>query len=232
MELPSATQLNTTDLVNYYPFDQNDISGSTIKNNSNGTYDLTLNNGASIITYDKKIGSGCLFFNQSITSQYAVLDQNSLIITNKGLSIALWMKFSNDRTVFNFGNGYRSDNIIFNSCKHNNEDWNHFIVYQGGSRCSKDTVQNFHDNNWYHIVWTMTPSTSSTSTWNIYINGNLKSTHTNCFYPSIITRTKNYFGYDAEMYHQHYASGSIDDFRIYNRILSLADVRQLVINKI
>jgi hypothetical protein len=78
---------------------------------------------------------------------------------------------------------------------------------------------------------TYAPVTYSGSTWNIYINGTLKSTHTNCYYPCLLTRTKNYLGYDAEMYHQHYASGSIDDFRIYNRILSLADVRQLVFSK-
>jgi hypothetical protein len=83
---------------------------------------------------------------------------------------------------------------------------------------------NYNDNVWRHVVWTLTyVSSGTTSTWKIYVNGILKST-TSGYYPlTSVTRSNCYIGRSAWNSDGYY-NGYIDDFRIYNRVLTAADV--------
>lgn len=63
----------------------------------------------------------------------------------------------------------------------------------------------------------------ATNTWNIYINGILKTTVTAKYYPSTsVTRTSSYIG--RSNWGDPYYNGVIDDFRIYNTVLTAQQV--------
>ena len=73
---------------------------------------------------------------------------------------------------------------------------------------------------WHHVCWTLNPNT----TWNFYIDGSLNKTETGV-YPEAVARSLNYIG--RQKFDGAYFNGNIDDFMVYNRILSLTEIQQL-----
>jgi hypothetical protein len=211
---------------NYWTFDPSMVSGVNLYNSTQIVYDLSMVNGASITTTNQKIGTGALSLTAA-SSQYVKL--NSFTTQMNGLSIAFWFKSNNTNSwcrLMDFGNGSPNNNI-------------HIVPNGGGSNylyfTVADTVEHVtsttipgNDNTWRHIVWTLAPPTNpgnlQTSTWLIYVNGILNNTFTNTYYPAPVTRTGNYIGNSNPGWGNNCFNGQIDDFRIYNRVLSSTDV--------
>jgi hypothetical protein len=84
---------------------------------------------------------------------------------------------------------------------------------------SKATTINFVANQWYHVVATRTNGTMK-----IYLNaikeGETSSTNSQYFYPDL------YLG-GHSTFNRWYFNGALDDFRIYNRGLSEAEIQAI-----
>ena len=82
---------------------------------------------------------------------------------------------------------------------------------------------NYYDGNWRHYVWTI----SSTGIWNIYIN-NIKILDNGLRIP-IPTMSGNILNYLGKSLYDYdgYYDGNIDDFRIYNFVLSSTQITEL-----
>jgi len=215
--------MESNGLTNYYSFD----SGITVANyaSGNAVSDITLYGGAVISSSVFKVGSGSLYLNAA-NSQYAQIASSALTITTNGVSFACWFNFNSSNgywaRLFDFGSGPENSNILyapFNSVLSVN---NNITVFQ-------PTVgYNYTDNNWHHFCWTIayTSLTTDTNTWKLYIDGVVVYTTAVGNYPNITTRTNNYIG--KSNWDDPYATGYVDDFRIYNRVVSSSEVLSLI----
>ena len=80
------------------------------------------------------------------------------------------------------------------------------------------------------LTWTLTYDTGTSSIWKTYIDGILVLT-TSGYYPSTsITLTKNYIG-KSNWGSDPYYNGTVDDFRVYNRVITASEVLILYDNK-
>jgi hypothetical protein len=229
----SGNLISNSNLAYYYPFDVADVSGTTLGNWGTGyrVFDTTLYNGASISNVDYKVDGSSLYLS-SASSQY-VQAPNYTPGTN-GLTFSCWYKSNgsgNWARIFDFGNGASSDNILLST---NGQGLNQlaFSSFSGATeRNFYLTDMNYNDNVWRHITWTLTYAApgSVTSTWNIYINGVFKTTTTNCYPNPNVTRTNAYIGRSNWSVDAYY-NGYIDDFRIYNRVLSASEAASLYSN--
>lgn len=154
------------------------------------------------------------------SSQY--IDIDDFTSSTSGITIACWFKTSSGSwaRIFDFGNGSASNNILFSP---NNGP----SVYRGTSQTTQPgSIGTYADNNWNHLVWTLSASSASTCTWNIYINGSNKYTNSSAGYPSAVSRANNYIGY-SNWSADGYTTGYFDDFRYYSREISSSEVTQL-----
>ena len=198
-------------------------------NNANSLYNATLYNGANISTTSFKLGSSSLSLT-SASSQYASLPP--YVPTANGLTFAFWYKSNGSPTwarVFDFGNGAANNNIFVAS---NGDGLNKFAIsvfYGSTENKIYLTDINYNDNVWRHMVWTLTYATpnSYTSTWNLYINGVNKYNGSTNLYPSVSVTLSNCYLGRSNWANDGYYNGNIDEFRIYDSVLSDTDVTAL-----
>lgn len=235
----SSTEINK-DMSIYLPFDKTDIKDTTIANkyDGNNNYTVKMVGTPTIITTDSKVGSSCLSLNGS---SYLTLDNFS--VTTQGFSTSFWTKntISDEirktfswpgwMRVFCFGNGAGNDNILFaveNGPSVQNLIDGKVVWYQPrDSEKILDGPWKMNDGKWNHMVWTCTyaPPSSYTSTWQLYLNNKLVYTTYKGLYPTTTTnRTKNYIGYSNWGTVDPMYTGLIDDFRTYNKVLTVEDV--------
>ena len=218
---PNTTpDISSTSLDYWFKFNSGDINSSNrVYNYATSSYSATVYNSASIDTTTYKTGSGSLYLNGS--SQYVDIDD--FATSTGGITIACWFKTSNGgwKRIFDFGKGQINENILFSP---NNGP----SVYRGTSQITQPgSIGSYADGNWNHLVWTLSASSGSTCTWNIYINGSNKYTNSSAGYPSSgINRTNNYIGY-SNWSADGYTTGYFDDFRIYSREISSSEALQL-----
>ena len=222
---------NNAFLSVYFPFEQVDVSGTTLTNKANSSYNATLYNGATISTTSFKLGSSSLSLTASL-SQYAQL--SNFTPTANGLTFSFWYKSNGNATwarIFDFGNGTPSDNIII-SPTGDGANGLTFVTFNGTTSYSYSLTDiNYNNNTWIHIVWTLSYATpgNNTSTWNIYVNGVNKYSSSVYAYPLLVTRTNNYIGKSAWTADAYY-NGNIDEFRIHDTVLSATDATALYNN--
>lgn len=76
------------------------------------------------------------------------------------------------------------------------------------------------DNSWRHYVWTISPS----GVYTYYVNNTaVYTTGSGLTYPSPVTRVTNYIG-NSLSNPRSYFNGGIDDFRMYNRVLTTTQI--------
>lgn len=146
----------------------------------------------------------------------------SPIIDTGGLTIAYWLRSNHNVSttkVFDFANTSNSNNmrtVIFNN-------YLRYVVVIGSSTSyfvdlSKNMVN---DNKWYHIAMTH----DYNSTLRIYIDSSLIGTFS-VSYPDVIDRQYCYLG-KSNIAGDGQFFGNIDDFRVYNSVLTQADITAL-----
>ena len=168
----------------------------------------------------------------SASSQYLLT--SSFTPTTAGLTFAFWYKSNASGSwarIFDFGNGAPSDNIL---CSPNANDG--VGVNRLGFSCYSGTTNsifylndiNYNDNTWRHVVWTLAyvAAGSLTSVWNIYVNGVYKTSTTNYYPNTAVSRTLTYIG-KSNWTVDGYYNGNIDDFRIYNSVLTASQVNTI-----
>jgi hypothetical protein len=192
-------------------------------------YHYTLYNGATVTSSTYKPYTPSITL-ASASSQY--LQTANFTPTTAGLSFAFWYKSNTSGSwarIFDFGNGAPSDNILCSPCAVSGIVGETNLL---GFACPSGTTGvnfyikdiNYNDNTWRHVVWTLVYAVagSFTSVWNIYINGVFKTTTTNYYPNPAVTRTISYIG--RSNWADAYYNGNIDDFRIYNGVLTAPQV--------
>lgn len=216
----------------YYPLQLDTVTTQTTIGYYTGqTYNVnggTLSTAGIISTADFQVGNSSLVLNNPNQN----IKINSFTNTENGLSIACWFR-SNGNSQYSriYDLGISSSNNCIVLCIDPTQTLN--ITYMATNYTFYYTIVDptiINNNIWYHVIWTM--SNTIPSTWNIYINGVLSTSATqlmsggtskNLPYPDIVERPSNYLGKsnntgDACFY------GAIDDFRIFNFVLSQSQV--------
>lgn len=83
------------------------------------------------------------------------------------------------------------------------------------------TSINLNNASWNHVTWTI----SNSGTYNLYINGNLTTTTNSNIVVRNVSRGNSYIG--KSNYYNTYFNGSIDDFRIYSKVLTQNEITDL-----
>ena len=180
------------------------------------------NQGATIDTVNKKVGTASAAFNgnNSGNEPYILVPSlpSSLNDVN-ALSFSFWFRSNGTATwgrIFDFGNGSSSDNII----TYINTSNLGCAVYDGTTIGDVNgLVLNVNDNVWRHCIWVIS-KISNNIKWEIYINGSLSVTKTTgIYFPRSVSRANNYIGLSNWIADPGY-NGNVDDFRIYKEALN------------
>jgi hypothetical protein len=203
-------------LLLYYPFLNSTVSGTAVANLASGfaSFDASLKNG-STVSRNQLILSSAM-------KQYMTVGR--FMSGSGGLTFTFWFRSNSNAhaaRVFDFSNGPSADNVL--------AAWVNtgmcFQVYLGSSYnvgYSTTIAGSFNDNVLRHFGWILDP----VGTWTIFINGVQVQKLSYMNYPNSISRSKNYFGRSPWTV-DPYSAGAIGDFRLYDRMLSVAEVSQI-----
>jgi len=220
----AATQDITTGLVGYWGFD--DASGTTAKDISNGGNNATLSGGP-LWTVGKV--SAALHFDGKGTT---VDTHKNVLNTSGSYSVATWVQLTNDS---NWATAVSQDGINtsgfylqYTSPSAGSDGGKFAFSLVNADSTSGNTVRATSSfgpitNVWYHLVGM---HDASANTIKLYVNGALTATTSvgaawNATGSTVIGRAK-WQGGPVDFW-----SGKIDDVRVYNRVLSDQDVRDL-----
>jgi hypothetical protein len=219
--------------------------GITSSNSNLTACSAIMVNGPTLVTSDFKYGNSSVSFaggSFGTNSQFVSLPQFNLIAST-GLTFVLWFKSNCSTlpaTLFEFGNGASSDNIIAQITSSGNLG---IVVYTGANYCSLGNVYGGCNNNtWTHFAWTIS---ADGLTWIIYINGNSVATITNSNkgsysyttsatavtinHPASLVRSTNNLA-KSSFSTNGFFKGSIDEFYMYNSTLSNSNIISLFNN--
>ena len=194
----------------------------------------TLNNGAKISTSKTQIIPYNSLYLDGTAIKWAQASLTANLITNAGVSFAFWFKPTGTQgtsaRIFDFANGSDSDNIYF--VRNSTNNYPTIGIFKGATNPTVVNLTNesdfFSNQVWKHAVWTMTYSAGSTSTWNVYINGKQYGSTTlttTGAYPNSLARTSCLIG--KSNWSDGLMNGQVADFRVYNSVLTQANVTAL-----
>ena len=215
-----AVDPGTDDLAAHYTFENNlkDVTGHGYDGSSPW-----------LLTYVEGPGD----YGQAVTlngeGDYVDLAVGSLVSTLKDCTIATFVNFANNgnawQRVFDFGNSNTTGYMLLCPCSKTNGPIWFAITTSDGSGESIVTTDSRLPTGWHHVAVTIA---SDSMTVRIYVDGELAAEGSTATLPvDLGTTSQNWLGrsqYETDAYFQ----GSLDDFRIYRRTLSGAEIRYLV----
>ena len=223
-----GSNLGTTDgLVLWYKFDNNfnDSSGNNYHLNNNGA---TINNTSNIR------GNGCAYF--SGTNQYCTLPSTINFGATDEMTFCCWFRFDSNGGERLFDLATSSSSSSYTNIPNNiyfARNGNSFLELSVFNGLTQDAIiiSTFRYSYFYHIaiVFKKTGTTGlANNTWNVYINGSLVYSSSSRRFPtSIPTGYTNSYFCKSNWTTQSNFSGYIDDFRYYNRELSLNEIKEI-----
>lgn len=199
----------------WYKFDTSTNLGLDVYGNHN------LTNNANSVGYDttfKTSGSGSGSFNNS----YLGKDTNFYSLDSKDFSISFWSyntltTQTNNRWFFDIGNAF---NVSYNSHIGLYRNSTGTLTFYGGNENLLYITTNFYLNTWIHIVITYQQSNKQVI---MYLNGSNVASRTNTYnfltdkYIRIGSINTGVLGFQ----------GYIDDFRIYDIVLTQSEISNL-----
>lgn len=207
----SAPDDPDTGLKAYYPFNGPDISGTTAYDRSGAGNNGTLTNGP--VAAIGKIGQGLNFDG---TDDY--VETASQIDVTGSKTVSFWMKAdtldANNRRIFYSSNGTANDYLIVLS-------WDGYVaavvdnVYSAIHRITSSPLST---GQWYHVAITKTTNQIG----EIYINGAAAGTVQSDY--TTDNETATYIGGHP---YQDGFDGTIDDVRVYGRVLTATEITAL-----
>jgi hypothetical protein len=207
------------------------INGTTLGNYASGnpTFDATLINNPSMDDAYYGVRDSTALYLQSALYQSVLLP--SFTTLNQGLSIAFWFRCSStcvpNAHLFDFGNGPNNDNIFFtpNPGLFQATIGSTYIPASSSLSSPSSCVSG---NKWCFLVITMSyaPPFYTNSKWVVYLNGSVTASSGANLYPTAITREVNYLGKSNWVGNPYY-NGYIGDFRVYQTVLTLAEIQSL-----
>jgi hypothetical protein len=215
----------------WYPMIYESINGTTLGNYASGnpTFDATLINNPSMDDAYYGLRDSTALYLQSALYQSVLLP--SFATLNQGLSIAFWFRCSStcvpNAHLFDFGNGPNNDNIFFtpNPGLFQATIGSTYIPASSSLSSPSSCVSG---NKWCFLVITMSyaPPFYTNSKWVVYLNGSVTASSGANLYPTAITREVNYLGKSNWVGNPYY-NGYIGDFRVYQTVLTLAEIQSL-----
>lgn len=215
------TVVNSSNLLRWYEFEGNGLDSSS----SNVGLTLT---GSNVSFVSGKYGKAASFSNPSLASGYANTYFSGTCTSNTPVSVACWFNYTVSATsgswtptVFTLGGSNIDSAITVNIA---NGNWLIASIYTGSAGLSNvvaSGVQSVSANTWYHVAMTYDGTTCTT-----YLNGASVGTPVGTVgaLSSNILRIGdggNTTGNSTAFV------GHIDDFRVYARTLTAADVMTL-----
>ena len=198
-------------LIHWWAFDET-IAG--IAEDSVGTADGILSNGASWMNGSVHLDGD---------NDYVYLP-DGFADSSSGFTISLWVYPTNSPDwwprFIEFGNGMYADNIIFGRYYDTNSVV--FQCYNGASTAGSVIAENAVQLDTWQLF---TVSLDAGGIANIYKNGALIQSGTTSP-AAAVTRTSNFIG-KSNWSNDSYYQGLIDDVRIFNTVLSLAEIQAL-----
>lgn len=203
----------------------------------------TLNNGAKIPVTSVTQLTNTIQTSQTIykldttggVAKYAKASLTADLIGTNGVSFAFWFKpigtQGSSARIFDFAVGQANENIYFT--RNGSTNYPSITIFKGTTAATSfglSTESDFFSNSvWKHVVWTMTYSAGTTSTWNVYINnvqyGGAPLTTTGN-YPNSLIRGNCFIG-KSNWAVDGRLNGQVADFRVYNRVLTQENVSAL-----
>jgi hypothetical protein len=222
---PISILNNDPTLFLYYTFGPNTINGTNVGNTINGSLinNAQIVNGAAISTTDFVVGTASMQF-VAASSQYIQI--NPFTTLNNGITFLFWCKVNNTGNwsrIFDFGNGANVQNILIGFP--NNQLWCG-IHNSSGATDTPLYTEIINDNVWRHFTWIINPD----GAYVIYVNGIFYKNIGIVRYPDNVVRNNNYLG-KSNWNQDVYLNGAIDDFRMYNRVLSAIEILTIFSNK-
>lgn len=235
MKASNYNIIDNSGLLLYYRFNSMDISGLNIFNYATGypVYDASLSTTGLVNSNDYVVDNSA--FNNTTSGNVKI--NNSILSagswpTTNGLSVAFWVKSNGtgiSGRILDLGNASTSPTNsllispnILDLC--NNSVLTYGII-KGGAVSNYYTNFAINNNIWHHACISLTYDTSVNSIHNVYIDGSLYYTGTGV-YPTTTTYTSCFIGKSNWTADPSF-NGSIDDFRLYNRVLSASEVFSL-----
>ncbi len=139
-------------------------------------------------------------------------------------TVTAWMNeqvYKNYSRLFDFGNGNSNDNVLGIASRGTTGYFQAEVYEYSTTGGTVYTSQSLPLNQWFFLTEVL-----QGNTFYIYINGVIWKTGTTSKLPRDIVRNYNYIGrsnWTADLYYQGY----IDDFRIYNRALTVQEIQDL-----
>ena len=214
-----------TGLKGYWSFNGQDVSDTTAYDRSGAGNTGTLTSGPTKTI--GKIGQALRF--DGADDYVNVTQTSGLPIYNSTQhSVAFWVKgASNIGNTTVFGEGSTSDgNPMFNiqtAVGGNNGKLDMFIRNNGGGAdlSHVQTTTTVFDNTWHHVVWTDNNGTAK-----VYVDGVLDATNFNYTRGTLTLNTTSIGAFRNSAVAVPFP-GSIDEVRVYNRVLSATEAAAL-----
>jgi hypothetical protein len=223
---------DTSSMEAWYKFDNNLTDMLLDSSGKSGSRVLTNMNSASYEPIDKRKGTGSIRLNRTLSPKpYLTIPSTVTSIISStaaanGITFSIWMKNVNSLDqgrIFEFSNSSGANNaIIF--LRDGVEDNYAFILKNNGTQVF--VARAVIDKNWHHIVW----SISSTNVSTIYIDNVSIAILAQGTVPTLTGTPRGYIGqtfYAFEIINDpssYTFGGYLDDFRIYNKLLSVAEI--------
>ena len=151
------------------------------------------------------------------TDSYVMLPATQPMSDYNEITLATWVYWKGSsqwQRIFDFGNN--TNQFMFLTPRSGNNTLR-FDIKNGGSEQSVETAQ-LPANQWVHVAVTLGNGTAK-----LYVNGALKATSSGfTIKPSDLQPSMNYIG--KSQFADPLFNGMVDEFRIYNRVLSDADI--------
>jgi hypothetical protein len=221
-----AAGLNTissTSLVYYYPFESADVSGSTCQNKiTGGTFDLTLV-GAPVQTSVFRNGAGAL---ETSVSKYANLTTaTNFFSTTQSFCFKFRVTAINGfiQLINTLSGTSGTSHNCFVQIYNNTAPYILRVVLFVPSYAEIAISSSIAANTWYSVAVVKNGTNIQT-----YLNGSATGSYTGGINYLLTTNQVNrlFIGNDIQS-PSHFMNGAMDDFRIYNRAISAAEVLAL-----
>ena len=196
-------------LVGHWTMDDADTSGGTLYDRSAYGNNATLQNSPTT-GVSGKVGEAYDFDNAN-NEHCTVPELKAFNDSTFNFTVSAWFKTTDGGQVFHPRGQYDIDFQVSNNIS---LGW-----YDGSSGSSVSGTKTVNDGNWHHGVW-QADTTSGEQI--VYLDGELEANDTQIFDPNTISST-NTIARKADQYYNL----SVDDLRVYDRVLSSNEVRAL-----
>ena len=209
--------------VGWWMFDEK--TGTTAADSSPNKNNGTLNGGATWVAGQISGAVRC-----DGTNDYVSLPIGSLISKLTSATFAVWANYSQQggawQRIFDIGTGETVNMFLTPAIGGSNTGVMRFAITTGGSGAeSQLTCPSRLATGWHHIAVVINGDTRAMQ---LYLDGVVVVSGTTATLPSALgNTTQNWLGrseYAADAYYQ----GSLDDFRIYDRVLTQSDIQKVM----